>query len=64
MCLLKMRPRTSQKLCSVRTPTVLFLIVIEIHPMKVYILRLVVIKDHECVRHRHFHMRALNNLTS
>lgn len=43
MCLLKMRPRISQKLCSVRTPTVIFLNVIEIHPMKVYIFKMRVV---------------------
>ena len=39
ICLLKLRLRISQKLCSVRTPIVISLNVSDIHLMKVYILR-------------------------
>lgn len=39
VCLLKLRLRISQKLCSVLHPTVISPNVIEIHLMKVFILR-------------------------
>ena len=42
MCLLKLKPWISQKLCNVHTPIVISLNVIEIHLMKVNILRRVV----------------------